>query len=1184
MVSTALDGRGKRKALIKKIKDDITNALDKHRTGVEEEDVAVVHICIADNLSTIEDQKIRSAFSKHSHLLKIWNGDQISTLIYYHYPSLAKQYLSIQIGRKAILALPEYLERIGSAPESLLINPYVSPEIFPSAKEKFATNNILVISGGGGTGKTRLAVELLKQFALENQGAKNYCIRSNAAPSSDAIALDLAPGHNNLLIDDAGRETANLIRVLQHWQFHNTYVDKLILTTRDYSLQSVLNVLDEQQFKYHTLEVGSSSSDFIRKVIEEQGVTENADVERLTIIAKGRVRLAVMGSQALLSGMSGGEINAEQIYETFFKSIIKDKPELNNDNSQKLLAVLYFFKYIDFEDQASISNILERFNLEVDQIRKTANLLKASEFLDEYENIFRVGDQEIGFYHFFKVFIKDNSLKLETLLSNKDLQYTHQLNETIGQSFRVFEGSPSLDRIRPILEETYNNISDGDLRFNFLEVFGKEFQDLAYEECLRAVYSKPSVPEPTIFQVGDFTKHVSVWDRPKVVRFLKHTIEENQFSIDSYFDLYMEFVRRNPNRFDEFLHFLYSEFKPKDKDRSNKYQRLISVFAVLERHTSTRDALALTIVKALGAYWLSTAYPDALLQVRNNGKFVYQADSNYADVRKQLWKLLIHQLGKEIDVYKFLHDYTENFDVAEVVYHDVDSDHLKYCISTFLISTRLSHGVLMVRLSEKIDRYVKKNSWFKEQSEIFTNADVHIAEALMAEVDRRYSRSKGKAESQNSYDKRILKSVLPLLVDGITLGSFIKLYSIAEVIAPEQKDAYLKGLVYERLGAFLLTILDANPKEYLLSIEFIIARKNPLNLWIRQQGIEKLFKLNARYGQKLHVILNKEEYPVKDQVLLAYYYAVPKNEITAKHANGLKNLLRTRNTILWLDLKRFDKFKSFIANLAITLLQLSLARYKENGTQFHISHIKKEGLLSLCEDDLELAEGLYKMLVTGDLFYDKAGDLLAPIVRKRDRFLIELVSDVLRRKINIERGIGIATFLFDGSLKNAENLVHELIDIFIESSSFTDTFTDLLFYQLHQNTSSYTTAFNMILSYVRSNAGDAEKMRKVMKIVTEKFHPEWVIVMKEMLISGLDARSIQSFSFSQGVLRNANEIAGDRHRSQYEAILKGLIQSNMKEVSPERFQECINELNRAIRGARISARNERRREFMGHRW
>jgi hypothetical protein len=1163
MVCTAVDKKDGATAIVKKVEKDIECALDIHQTETSPNDVGVIHVCLAGKLTLKIENKIKQKFSSYSCSIKFWDGYVISSYIYNFYSSLAKKYLNINVGRKAILPLKNYLDTVGSSPESMLVNPFLEPDNFQEFQHNFKENNILIISGVSGTGKTRIAVELLLRHISGAKKRSAYCIKSNTVTFPDALELDLSAGReNSLLIDDAGRETSNLIRVLEHWQKQSKYIDKLILTTRDYSLTDVKSVLDGTSVQYSVHEVQSHSKEFIEDVIRNQGISNSNQITKLSIIARGRVRMAIMGAQ-LLKENPEIDLNAAVIYERFFKSIADDKKDLKDIKTQKLLALLYFYKYVDFQDEKCIEDRFSRFNLSEDEMKEKALPLRDAEFLDEFDDIYRVGDQEIGFYHFFKVFIKDKSLSLEKLLSKENLIYTYQLQETLGECFKVFEGLPELDRIQQIIEEAFYQITDEYLQFDFLKVFANQLPEIAYEHVRKGIYATNKETDSPVFKIGNYTSNEYVVVRPKVIEFIQSVISNHIFQTERYWHLYLEFIRRNPSQIDKYLNFIYKRMEWSDRDSKDGYIRQKSMLKVLFDLAKKQDELAILTTSILSLHWLTTSTWLGRSMTAHEFK---KNDAEFLEIRKRIWEVIIPYFPTLIDPYTFFYGLVRDNHWLLVPLYSFDKDFIQVVISQYLNPSSLPHGIEVNKLFKK----VKNDEWLKRNVSHFISDDVLLGERLL-------SNSYGR----NSDDREFILDKIREFINWDELYfSFQRLYQISEILLSTSADWSVPNSIERKLNALFDYMIDNNIRDFVRCIEYIISQNNSIQYIPKGVFFQKLFERDEKLALEVHLKISESLYTHREQYLIIYYSEIPTEKLQHIHYDTFIRVFEVRKEFIRLSFDTVRKFSKFDPNIIYSVVQLIIKRYKEGANTVCFTSLSLvESFEFLISKDVSIAEELYRILIPQGNLFDHDDAVITLLAKNRPEFIVELVQAHIEEKVNLSIEVEPFHFLFDGSIPDGERYVHAILELYVDKKGLSEHRSEQVFGGISPESEQYKNALSMILNYVRNHSSNVNKMRGLMRLVAKNFEKNWLDIAYEMIVHDFPIAAISTLSFSVGVLVNAHTSRSEIESNQYQLIIDKLRQSELEAFNPNKYYECISHLNK-LKIARLRSSNaDKRRDF-----
>ena len=236
----------------KKLSEDIRKCLDTSKTGVKPGNIDKIILCYNFKLKPSEAESLKAAIPD-GITLELRSIDWLSTIIVTKHPDLAYKYLGIPFGSSQIVSIEDFKKRYGKANSKIgtpLDNPFVGREDVVSAVvSSIRANDLTIVTGSQGLGKTRICIEALIQFSKENPSSKVVCMHNQEM----SILSDLSTlcSYNNkvvLFIDDANRLDC-LKQIVSYTDTLENGRLKLVMTVRDYAYESLLTVIGDREKK-----------------------------------------------------------------------------------------------------------------------------------------------------------------------------------------------------------------------------------------------------------------------------------------------------------------------------------------------------------------------------------------------------------------------------------------------------------------------------------------------------------------------------------------------------------------------------------------------------------------------------------------------------------------------------------------------------------------------------------------------------------------------------------------------------------------------------------------------------------------------------------------------------------------------------------------------------------------------
>lgn len=149
---------------------DVDECFDETKTGVPVEKIERIILCHNSKLSSAEEEALTAKCQERGCLLDILGLGSLSFGLLEKHQILAKEYLEIELDTGQILSPADFVKRYQ---KSAFATPLDLKFHFREAERKAAldeleTNDLLIIAGPPGVGKSRLALECMNKFVAQH--------------------------------------------------------------------------------------------------------------------------------------------------------------------------------------------------------------------------------------------------------------------------------------------------------------------------------------------------------------------------------------------------------------------------------------------------------------------------------------------------------------------------------------------------------------------------------------------------------------------------------------------------------------------------------------------------------------------------------------------------------------------------------------------------------------------------------------------------------------------------------------------------------------------------------------------------------------------------------------------------------------------------------------------------------
>jgi hypothetical protein len=571
---TTQEKLGESKSFFEKLSKDIDHCFKEDVTTIEKEKIEKVILACNEKISAEEHKLLNTKVKSYNPDTKfdVLNIQNLPLLIF-DIPKLAKEYLNIQIVKGDIYTLEEFLLKTEKGLQPSLTNEFIGrEEELKNSIEALKKYDILLLSGGAGVGKSKLAVKILEELSRDNYVP--IVIQSSGVSLWDDYQHLFLPGKQHIILfDDANKSINNLTYLLSKIEASQSYSVKVIVTSRDYVKKQVSLTLDN--YSYKEFNIPEFKDEEIEEIIVAAlpNLQYHSDIKRKIVdLAKGNPRVALMATYSVTPDSETNYLSSPVLlYEKYFKKISEEIGIFNNPIILKSLAIVSFFGVLDRNNEELKMTLSNKFDIDWNELWTAIMELHNSEILDVYSNeIVKVSDQVLATYAFYKCFIDDKSavINYAEWIATFIEKFSNRIRATLIDVNNTFVYYHIRDLVLPHLNEVIKQIKSDEELYAFYSLFWfyKGRDCLLYLKKWIENLPQEEYPETLKFSYDHTyaTKHFEL-----LKRFWNHPNELFKPSLE----LTLALLDKQPSRLPEILKFIHEDFKYKLEDREHGYLR-----------------------------------------------------------------------------------------------------------------------------------------------------------------------------------------------------------------------------------------------------------------------------------------------------------------------------------------------------------------------------------------------------------------------------------------------------------------------------------------------------------------------------------------------------------------------------------------------------------------------------------
>lgn len=877
--------------LTAKLSSDIDKCLDETKTGIQNSDIAEIILCHSGRLTPEEEQNLYKKTSEQGIALTIYGIEGISFDLYRHFPGIAKDFLGVSVDTGQILAPNDFVSSYGKSQYSTPLDTefHFREKEIEQALSQLNTGRLLLIAGPAGVGKSRLALEVIRQFKASNTDYEVFCIRDRGQDLFEDLKVYFSrPGRFLLLVDDANRigKFDYITHLLQDCREDQEI--KVVATVRDYAIDKVKNAASPSG---HVAEISIPSFERaqIRELIEKiYGITNNLWLDRICEIASGNPRLAVMAAKIAIEENGLNSIrDVSTLYDQYFSSIRDDLQALNDANVLKVAGIISLFRSVDKTNEQLMDMIRNAFGIDAATFWRSAQLLHAYELVDMYENeVVKIADQVLATYLFYLCVFKNGEISLKTILEELFPKQINRIRDAIYPCLNSFDYEQLAQYIRPVITNQWaayrKDKQDGGLRL-LIETFWFLLQTDTLSYVHEQVQSMDA--EAVDWEKINWEASNNLPDSDSLLPLLAHFSQAEDTEFKMALELMFRYAEKKSTAIPDVLRSLSEHFGFNRYSHLQDYSRQHILVDLLIERTSGGDNLFISrLFIALCKKFLHTQFDDTESHRRSITihKFRLLGTPALLGLRTKLWNhifTLFNKVELKPDIIKLLSSYSDSgyyVDVKEIAEHD-SQQLVPFLASAF--DPQIFQYCLIVK------RYIK----FASRRELSFD-ETGLSERFNSKAYQIYRLiSLDYCDRDDDMDLRDFEKFKRTEIDNYTqqfsLQDYQELILIVQDIYGQGKNSRQEYQVQSGVWQVFTTLADRNLDLYSSVVDYYLSIGEPFKFKRPIFLVEKLIEAIGLEGTKN--LTEKYDLPTKSYWAFAFYQALKPEQITPEYIEEL---------------------------------------------------------------------------------------------------------------------------------------------------------------------------------------------------------------------------------------------------------------------------------------------------------
>jgi|GEM_PF-6406495 len=1156
------------KDFVKKLKNDLIECLNFEKLNIPQEKVAQIYLCCNSSVDPGTYEELEQLARPYNIKLIIVGVHELASYFCSSGKIYAKDNLGVAFQTGQILTKEQFISQYGKKNISTpLDNPLIGRE---EELKKFGSailhDEVIVLNGPPGVGKSRLAIEAMDRFISLNKDYVPYYIFSKTGEISDDLATYLKPGNKYLLlIDDANRQIDNLTSILEKL-IESEIKLKVILTVRDYAKGDIdrqLGKLGRCNFPLRKL-----TDEKISEILSEQPFAiRNWQIkERIQQISKGNPRLAIMSANVIAKNMDLKLLSdVTTIYDEYFQSVINDKALFEDKKTRQVLGLVGYFDTLDISDGLD-RDIIGDFFGNTEDFFDTALQLQDMEIVEIYDNtVVKVSEQVMATYFFFTAFFRDEILCFRKLLQVYFRSHFHRVRDAVLGAINTFGPEKIIVGRTEDWNVFWNSIeTDKVLTIQFLRIFGAYFHSRVFQMMNRNM-EKPVDQDAVNISFETIDKAPKSFERDAPLELLSSLFNEKGIVFETAVYLGFKYALKDSSTLATLTDDLSGKLLIGNNEINSGFKKLDFVYDFLKGNLGKHPYYRIAFYYILNRVVLS-ATRRAELYIRQGDR--YEQQPVFREFRQRIFQDMnsYHTDHGQL-VYEVLLSYaTERDDLSHL---EILGD-FPFIIPILgkLDPTEFGNCFLVQKYSTKVMNITGES--FPELEKL---AGLFQAESykFFERLNIKYNFS---LENHDEYRIRKMKAI----------ENSVKIHNLGDWQQMEIKLIEIHSFIGHAndIGDSISILLRATFTENMsLGFDCLYSYLKKDNfLGLSGSGIyAPIMAHSQEKTRKLFSLLNEIEFKYRNGWFRDFFYLIPKEYINPEYLEGFVSMYRDHQYVPDIYQSDMEKFEVYRPGTTERVLQILVDRKNaDDEFVYKLTHDFFKTSPHLVTSNLDLCKAAFKQQHSMPGVYDFDCRELLVFVKAEDEFFFEYLDFLLNGNENyIMLDRRNLTKVWE--LEGAENIVYKsLLKISMkETRSSYDHLGGVFFYGVKDE--QLEACHNVFSKIVDNHGQDIEIINLLIDTLRNSVPKLYMFVFSELLDKNSD------ISFFKELQLHNNHFSTTTNQIWPEARakeLKNLVEMISSKPTQYLYFEHLAYLQERLEGEIKAAKSERKLMFRGY--